>query len=857
MNADPSPTALQPDDAPVRYGSGMLRRFGWFYWLIGLGWATGRVRMEDHAVDHVRGAAAEGPIVYVMIQSSTLDLLALNTVLNRRRLPLAVWANGVFTTVWQPVAAFWRDMGRRAIARYTSGPAPEPVGSGWLADRIAGGDTVAIFLGHRRSLRERFGGAPMGDPIESILAAQERSQRPVQLLPVMVVWNRSPETPHNELRGWLLGSRERPSLTSRLRNLYFPPGQGPFVQIGKPLDLQEFVRRANPETRKTTLRVLLRRFLRRESNVVRGPHLLARDDIKQIVLDNPPMREFAQQEATASNRSVEAVRADMVKEFNAIAANFKWGIIRFLSISMKPIWNGVFSGYDIREEDLERIRTAMRDGSAVIVPCHKSHFDYLLLSWIFYYNDVVVPHVVAGLNLAIWPISVVLRGCGGFFIKRSFAGENVHAAVFSRYLRELLRQGYTVEFFIEGGRTRTGRMLPARPGVLGMVLDAAARGTESHEITLLPMSITYEQVAEAASYEKEMGGADKRKESVGQLLKASSVFSRRFGRVYVRVGEPIKASTVVRGETQWLEADAAARAAITSKVGDRIVQRIGSVAVVLPTSLVALALLAHHRQGILHGDLTARTERFRAFLVRNGALESELLDRHDQAITQALDRFVRLGFVRMHEQADRRIWGVVPDSRLNLDFHKNQVLHLFTEAMYAAAAFRPLGDRQVKPEELLPTTTFLERLLRRELPVDPDLSPEGRLERGLAALVAHGALAEDGGAYKVTDPARIGEIHGLLRSIPEAYLLVLRSSDRLKEASLDRDSFVKALLADREALLTSGAISRPEALAAPTLKHAISTMCEEGALIRNADRLTVAPGATADELVAQLSPLVD
>jgi len=229
----------------------------------------------------------------------------------------------------------------------------------------------------------------------------------------------------------------------------------------------------------------------------------------------------------------------MERDFDKIAANFRWWIIEVLNFVLKPLWTRIYSGVDVRPEDLERIRTAMRQGAAVLVPSHKSHFDYLLLSWVFYQHDLIVPHVVAGMNLAIWPVSLVLRGAGGFFVKRSFSGDRVFPAVFSRYLRELIRQDYPVEFFIEGGRTRSGKLMPPKLGVLGMVFEASELRRHEQKVSLLPIAFAYEQVAEEQAYARELGGEEKKAESVGQLVKARSVLSRRFGQVYLRVGEPI------------------------------------------------------------------------------------------------------------------------------------------------------------------------------------------------------------------------------------------------------------------------------------------------------------------------------
>jgi glycerol-3-phosphate O-acyltransferase len=820
-------TLIGVDTAPehVRYGSPMLRRFGWLYRWLFIGRALQRVRFEDHSAERVRRAEQAGPIVYVLLRRSSLDHLALNTVLNRRRLPLSVWAPGTPSFFWQPVIEAWFGVLVRTWRWATEGRAADPVTSGWLAEAVCKEHPVTIFL-QQQQLMLQVGG---DDPLRAVLDAQARTERPVQLLPVIVVWDRAPER-DMPVRNFLLGSRENPNLLLTLVNLYSPFGRAPFVQVGEPLDLAELCRRVPEPRRLETTRVLLRRYLRREGRMVRGPTLLPRRVLRELVLDNPPMQAFAAEEAAATGKSVEQVQTLMRKEFDAIAANFSWLMIWSLSYLCRPLWNRVYSGYDIREEDIERIRAAVRDGTAVLAPCHKSHFDYLLLSWVLYHHDLVPPHVIAGNNLAIWPLSTLLRAAGGFFISRTFTGQRVHPVVFERYLRELLRHEYTVEFFVEGSRTRSGLLLRPRLGVLEMMFDAAAKSDQRREITLLPMALVYEQVAEEHAYRSELEGADKDRETMGQVVRAGGVLRYRFGRVYLRVGEPIKASEVVGDPAAWLSQSAETRRDKLRHAGEDLIRRIGEVVVVLPTMLVALALLAHHRRAIEHDELLGRIGRFRAFFKHKGALEADSLRHPDSAITSALDRFRDQGQLRDHTRDGQRIWEVPPGQRISLDFHKNQVLHFFAPAALAAVVVRHADREEVMLEDLLAPFALLEATVNREFTFDPDASSEERCRRALDDLVAHGALAPTETGWTLADPARLGEVHGLLRGLLEAYLLVLRAARKLPARPLDRKAFVREIQQGQETWLSSGVATRPEAFSAISLRNAIASFLEDDVL---------------------------
>lgn len=828
------------------FGTSMVREFGALYHLLGMGRNLGRIHLPDPAAERVRQAAMKGPVIYVMQRASSIDQLTLNTALNARNLPLATWSNGPTTLWWQRWAVTWATLRARVGGLFSR---PDPVGTGWLADQVAAGRSAAIFLEGKPSLR-----APPADPFTAVLDAQARTDRPIQIVPVLVAWDKAPQRANPGVRQFLLGAAPLPDFLGGLGRAWFRSNEAS-VQVGEPLDLQTFRTRIEPELQVKVLRTLLRRALRSETEAVRGPRLLPYETMRRLVLDNPAMKQIAADEARIANMSPGKVRARMEKDYKAIAAHFQWWVIRVLEVVLKPLWTRVFSGVDIRPEDVDRIRTAMRNGTVVLMPCHKSHLDYLLLGWVFFENDLSLPHVVAGMNLAIWPVSIILRGAGGFFVKRSFSGDRIFPAVFSRYLRELIRQGYPVEFFIEGGRTRSGKLLPPKVGVLGMVMEAAELRNHGREVTLLPMALAYEQVAEERAYAAELGGQAKQAETFADVVRARSVLRRRFGRVYVRVGEPIETGPIVdRTATRpaWSERDRQVNKEQLYRIGERVLYRVGQSTVTLPTSLVAAALLAHHRRGIRGPELQGRLERFRAYLLREGMEESASLEFFDQATAQALDRFAKEGRIEAQEADGQRVWAVTPEQRIILEFYKNQVLHAFTGGALAAAAIRGLPATTFDVEAARPGMLSLTWLLRREFALDPDRSVTDLLRAGVASLVAHGAT--DGAT--VTDAERMGEIYGLLRPLLESYALVVRADRALGKGGLDSKALPKALQADADALMASGAITRPESLSLVNLQNAVASLVEDGVLVERDGTLHLDPDRQRATL-AWLAPMVD
>ncbi len=833
----PGRGALVPlhDDA----GATMVRRFG----VVGapVAWLLRRVRMESHGVEPILEAAGHGRVVYVLPRRSALDHLALNVVLNGRRLPLSAWARGIGPSWFLPVLD-----GLKAAWNRLTGSRDE-VADGTLASHVRHGRPVLLFLDDPGP----------SDPFEALAELDE----PVHFVPLMVVWDKGPEV-RLALRHFFIGRRDKPGWIGRLVQLAWHRSEA-FVHVGRTVSLASVRERFEPGRRGPALRKLLRLALRTEEKVVRGPRLMPHDQMKHLVLDVPPMRHLADRVAAERGVPASKVLAEMSTQYDRIAARFNWRIIRLFDVLLRPLWTKVFSGVDVPEEDLDRIRTAMRDGTPVLIPCHKSHFDYILVTWVLYNHDMTVPHVVAGMNLAVWPISTLLRWCGGFFIERSFGDDPIFPAVFGRYLREMVSQEYPMEFFIEGGRTRSGKLMTPRLGVLGMVLDGAEVRPADREVTLLPVALAYEQVAEEGVYAAELGGQPKRAESFGELLKARSVFKRRYGRVYLRVGEPVRCSELVDGESGrpvWSDRTADERQATLERLGDRIVHRIGQAMVLLPTSLVALAALAHHRRALSDSELRGRIERFHAFLLRRGVPMAASLDVVEQGVAQALDRFVSEGRLRPLEHEGERVWDVPPTERITLDFYKNQVLHDFVEAGLVVAAIRARPDGPFHADELRSSVLALRRLWRREFVWDPDSDVDVAIQRGLDDLAAHGALVGAGEGWRVSDPVRIGEIHALFRPLLEAYLLVARRASRTA-ADQPRSAFIDRLQAERDDLLVAGSVTRPESISKVNLQNAVGALTDLGLLTRTGtgdrkDPLLRADREALSALVDTLAPMV-
>ncbi len=833
----PRPTPVDPAASPEgRARSAMLRKFGLLFRLVGLGVLLSRVRVEEHSTENVRRAAERGPLVYVLHTRSIIDWLALNVVLNRRRLPLAQVSPGLRSTVWRPVVEAAREWVGALRARLRIGAAADPVGSGWFAQAVAEGMPSAIYLTRPRGDVGAMLGPAEADPVAALLDAQARAGRPVQALPVVVAWSRRPELARGEVARFLLGNADEPGPLQKLWMVASGRGQG-VVQIGRPLDMSALVERLKgeePRVQVRAARMLLRRYLYREAHTIRGPRIRPFAWTRRMVLHAPEVRRLIEDEARATGKPAAVIEAKVARIYARMAARMSYTVTLAADAFCRFLFNRIYTGVDIRPEDAERLREAMRAGTPVLVPCHRSHLDYLLVSWVFFQHDLALPYIVAGDNLSFFPLGPVFRRLGAFFIKRSFRGDRVFPVVFERYLRQLVRDGFPVEFFIEGGRSRTGKLLPAKPGVLGMVLDAAAGGRADHAVTFLPIAISYEQIAEERAYARELAGEQKRRESVGQLLRARSVLGRRYGKVFLRVGEPLPAAEIfAEGGAPWASLDREHRAELVQRTGERLLHRIGRELVVLPTGLVALALLAQTRRSIRLDDLHARVSRFDGVLRRVAPHAVSGLGAVGWMVQEALARFERGRLVSRLRDDGAEVIQIEPERRITLEYYKNGLLNHLVPLSFVAAAVRGLveKERAVTAAEVSRLFAWQVFLFRYEFVLDPGRPAEATEGEAIDALVAYGALerAADG-SLRVVDRRLVGEMAELTRNFVESYLLVLRAAAALRSRDISPDALPGKVQEWGKVRLAAEELRRPEALSLVNLQHAARAWREEGVL---------------------------
>ncbi|UTW14038.1 1-acyl-sn-glycerol-3-phosphate acyltransferase [Marinobacterium rhizophilum] len=485
-------------------------------------------------------------------------------------------------------------------------------------------------------------------------------QYSIDLIPVSIFHGRLPirETSWLNLlyaEAWDQGGR-----IGRLMQLLVN-GRQTLIQIDPPLQLQELARNtpdAPALARKASL-VLLQHFRTRRRAVV-GPDLSHRRTLMSTILRHPNVQQAIATRARDKRETQQEASRYAARELQRIAANFSPVTARLLHPLLNATWHRLYD--DVEIIGLDRLRERALDHQLVYLPCHRSHMDYLLLSWALYRHGLMLPHVAAGDNLDIPVIGSILKRGGAIFMRRSFQNDGLYRALYQQYLALMSRHGHALEYFIEGGRSRTGRLLPARTGLLNMTLDAWCASPE-RPVALVPVWIGYDRVVEAHSYQRELDGASRAHPGTLDSLKSAwQVLRQRFGRVSLSIGEPIALADQVNPHLPT-------RPQATA-LGRQLLERINQAAALTETGVIATVILG---QPHLRLDADSLARQGDALL----QLAQQLPNPPVSVPPDPAEHWIQRARARHQLALEDNQVRLQPAQAREMTFYRNNMMHLF------------------------------------------------------------------------------------------------------------------------------------------------------------------------------------
>ena len=545
-----------------------------------------------------------------------------------------------------------------------------------------------------------------------ISAHQQNHNLDVQMLPVSVMFGRRPDK-----EGKKMPSLQVVGATYKLYKIIVS-GRDCYTHFSRTVSFKTLQLDNNQDI--STLARKLSRVARihfaKQRTASVGPKLPVRQEMLNKLLHNPNISEAIQEEAKSKNINLDKAKKNALSILNEIAANFSYRMLRVTDFILTWAWHRLYQGLKVTNAD--PIRELAQNGHEIVyAPCHRSHMDYLLLSYVLYRQGLVPPHIAAGINLNFWPAGPIFRRLGAFFIRRSFRGNKLYTAVFREYLAELFIRGYSVEYFIEGGRSRTGRLLDPKTGMLTITVQTLLRG-DSRPITIVPVYIGYEHVLEVATYANELRGAKKEKESLWRTIKAFFKL-KKLGFGYVNFGQPIPLNQFLNQHIpNWrdeIEPTGSQRphwlTPTTNLLAKEIMERINSSAAINAMNLCSSILLAADQCALTKVRLIEHI----GYLIKllQKVPYSDLVTIPDQTPEELFEHAKQMGkFIITTDEVGEMV-GLTPEQAVLMTYYRNNIQHLLIIPAIVARIL--LKHNRISSLEVIEQVKLLFPLIKSEL----------------------------------------------------------------------------------------------------------------------------------------------
>ncbi len=578
--------------------------------------------------------------------------------------------------------------------------------------------------------------------------------------------------------------------------------------------------------------------LERAERRVRGNRYKVPKMIDTFILGSAAFRARAHTLAREVGRPSKRVRAQAARYLKEIAAKHSPFLMDLAARLIKRLYT---LGYEERirfdRDHLDRIFELGQQYPLAFLPSHKSNLDHLMLQYLFYQLGQSPNHTAGGINLNFFPIGPLVRRCGVFFIRRSFRDNEIYKFVLRSYLDYLIEKRFHLEWYLEGGRSRTGKLRPPRFGLLNYVIDSYRRG-KTEDIFFVPVSITYDQISDVSSYVAEQRGGAKERESFGWFVRTVRSLRRRYGRIHVRFHDPVSLREflgppeAIGGTEGNLE---------VRKFAFRLEHRINSVTPMTPVSLVTLALLGAGDRSLSLDELWEELNSLKRYVKRRSLPVTETPLLPDAAsLRGTLASLIGNGVVSCFSEGAEEVFSIASGQAHTAAYYRNTIIHFFVVRSIAELALLkvatepgddPLATFWDQAFQLRDTVKFefffaesegyRQDVLHELMLWDDD--PEKKISAGQAAARA---------LLERINPLLSSRV---LRSFLEAYLVVACCLERLpieagKQIPFDRASFLKTCQAVGKQFLLQKRILHGESVSQMYFSNGLSLAGNRGLL---------------------------
>jgi glycerol-3-phosphate O-acyltransferase len=523
---------------------------------------------------------------------------------------------------------------------------------------------------------------------------KENPDLDVHFVPVVIFWGRPVSKQKHWLRvlfsdTWGLGGRTRKFFTVLFN------GKNTLIQFSPAISFRELIDKSPQQNNAVDdLQAVLSERLEKIRSATLGPDISHRRTLIRKLLANKDIANAIESRAEKDNISTLQTTKIANNYLEEIVADRSYITIQLLQRVLTAFWNKFYSGIDVHFS--ASLKTLALTHELVYVPCHRSHIDYLLLSYVIHNEGLAIPYIAAGKNLNMPVVGPVLRKAGAFFIRRSFKDNALYSTVMFEYLASQISSGMPVEYFIEGGRSRTGRLLQPKPGMLAMTVRSFLK-YQQRPIAFIPVYIGYEKMIEGKAYLAELTGDDKKSETLFGSIR--SFFSIRgfYGRVTTSFGQAVLLNDILTDQCstwksqsyddshrpEWLKP-------VVNQSSQLIMQRINESCAVNSVNLIATALLAASNQTMDEGELKQTLALYINLINKLNYSDRITVTTHDASRQIQLSEDLHLVKRRKHEMGD--FLYLDKSHAILLTYYRNNSLHLFALPSLIACCFKNAAE---------------------------------------------------------------------------------------------------------------------------------------------------------------------
>ena len=492
-------------------------------------------------------------------------------------------------------------------------------------------------------------------------------------------------------------------------------GRSLVIKFNRPLTLSELKdkERTVDESSRLVSRYL-RAIFRKTKKAAIGPDISHRRTLVRSLSRDKVVREEIKAQSKGDLKKKRRLNKKAFKYANEICSDINYPIVRNLQRGLSWFWNKRYDG--IHLQNLDKIKSIADDNSLVYLPCHRSHIDYLALSYILLEKGLMLPHIAAGNNLNLPILGGIGKGGGAFFMRRSFRDNKLYSLIFFQYFKRLLQRGSSVEFFPEGGRSRSGFTLQAKPGLLSMTIRSFA-SLSDEKVKLIPTYIGYEKIIEGNSYLSELLGEEKKRENFLDLFKTIKDFGNFLGNAYINFGEPIDLKDFLEQKEGlkdytidspldrpiWLKK-------ATSRLGIEVMKGINKSSVITTSSLFSLSLLTETTQSLDTKIISKRIELFIDLIKRNQNFKDVWLT--EDSPEKIIAKTEELGLINSQLIGGEKVFRPTRNEAALLSFYQNNISHFFL--LYSLVCLSLKYVEELSEKEILRLTNLVYPFLQSD-----------------------------------------------------------------------------------------------------------------------------------------------